>query len=171
MMVRGKRRDPTCAIMESSGKRMREGIAIQYFMAGASIIRRNAYLDAGGYHERYHIGAEESLLSLDLAARGWKLWYCGDVVLYHFPSSLSRMPSERRRLVLRNRLWTIWLRYSVAGVLRATRSYVQRSARDPIVRSALYDAIRGLPWIVRERRPVPRELQQRVETLAISPFD
>ena len=171
VMVRGDRRDPACAVMQSSGPRVRDGIAIQYFMAGASIIRRDAYLDAGGYHERYHIGAEESLLSLDLSARGWKLWYCEDVVLYHYPSAINRVPSERRRLALRNRLWTVWLRRSVSAALRATGSYLERAASDPIVRRALYDAIRGLPWIVRERKPIPRELERRIEALAISIFD
>jgi N-acetylglucosaminyl-diphospho-decaprenol L-rhamnosyltransferase len=167
-----ERLDPACAAMRAGRPYDRgEAIAIEYFMAGAAIIRRNAFLQAGGYHARYHIGAEESLLSLDLSARGWRLWYCDDVVLYHYPSSLCRAPAERRRLALRNRLWTIWLRRSARTALRATGSYIGRAQRDPIVRVALYEAIRGLPWVVRERRPISRELERRVEAIAASAFD
>jgi GT2 family glycosyltransferase len=143
------------------------GVAISFFMAGACIIRREAYLDAGGYHPRYHIGAEESLLSLDLAARGWSMRYCDDIVLYHDPSPINRVPDERRRLTLRNRLWTVWLRHSVAFAIRATRWYLHEARSDPIVRQAFLDAVRGLPWVLRERRPISRTLEKEVEALGM----
>lgn len=172
VLVRGDERvDPACEAMRSAGTPDRDGIAIAYFMAGASIIRRDAYLQAGGYHERYHIGAEESLLSLDIAARGWELWYCDDVVLYHYPCMTNRVPEQRRRLALRNRLWTMWLRLSASAALRGTRAYIRRARHDPLVREALYDALRGLPWIVRERKPIPAELERRVRAVAHSAFD
>jgi GT2 family glycosyltransferase len=172
VLVRGDERiDPACEAMRTAGPRNCDGISIAYFMAGASIIRRDAYLEAGGYHERYHIGAEESLLSLDIAARGWNLWYCDDVVLYHYPCQLNRVPEQRRRLALRNRLWTMWLRLSASGAFRGTRAYITRARHDPIVREALYDALRGLPWIVRERKRIPAELERRIRAVAYSAFD
>lgn len=36
-----------------------------------TIVRRAAYLDVGGYSEVLGFGAEEGLLTLDLATRGW----------------------------------------------------------------------------------------------------
>jgi hypothetical protein len=48
--------------------------------------------------------------------------------------------------------------------------YVRAAAQDRIVRAAVFEAIRGLPWIVRERRPIPRELEQQALQLgALAP--
>lgn len=158
--------DPACVAMSSAGRcAEHEGIPIVYFMAGACIVRRDAFLDAGGYHARYFIGAEESLLALDLAARGWKLWYCDDIVIRHTPSALNRDHRQRRRLVMRNRLWTALLRHSASGALRALYRHGRAALHDPLARAALVDAIRGLPWIVRERRRIPRELERRARAI------
>jgi hypothetical protein len=37
--------------------------------------------------------------------------------------------------------------------------------RDPAARQALREAFAALPWILRERRPIPRALEQRVRAL------
>ncbi len=172
LVGREGRIDPACATMQAATALEDEaGKPISYFIAAAAIVRRCAFLEAGGYHERYHIGAEESLLSLDLASRGWKLRYCHEVVLYHHPSTMTRDAAARRHLVLRNRLWTAWLRHSASSAARLTALYSWRAARDPAVRAALRDALRGLPWIVRERKPISAELQRRIESLDTPIFE
>lgn len=163
--------DPACQAMracrDTDGM---PGVPIVYFMAGACVMRKRAFLEAGGYDARYFLGAEEALLSLDLAARGWRLWYCDDVVIRHRPCEQSRNPDARRRLVLRNRLWTALLRYSLGSACRTLLRYARAAAQDRIARVALLDAMRGLPWIVRERRPIPRELEMRALDLgALAP--
>lgn len=145
------------------------GQTIGAFMAGAAVVRRSAFLAAGGYHRRYHIGAEESLLALDLLAAGWQLIYDPELVLYHHPSDTARDPLERRRLVLRNRLWTKWLRHSAGCALASTGALLRAAGRDPAARAALFAAVRGAPWIVRERRPVPRSVERLVDRLAQLP--
>jgi GT2 family glycosyltransferase len=160
-----QRRDPACQAM-SEGVCGDCGVPIVYFMAGASIMRTSAFLDAGGYHVRYFIGAEESLLALDLAARGWQLRYCDDLLLHHHPSPLNRDPERRRRLVLRNRLWTMFLRRSASCALHALARYLRVAAYDRVARAALREAVAGLPWVLRERRAIPAHLEQR-----LLPFD
>lgn len=159
----GDKTDRTCEAMRA-GARARgcTGVPILFFMAGASIARADAFLQAGGYHERYFIGAEESLLSLDLAAQGWRLWYCDDLVIRHRPSHINRDPKTRRRLVLRNRLWTVLLRRSIPTVLAALARQLQIARTDPIARAALGDAIAALPWIVRERHAIPAQLERQI---------
>lgn len=161
------RDDPACEAMRSDAASARAlpGVPIVYFMAGASVMRRAPFLDAGGYHVRYFIGAEESLLALDLAANGWKLWYCDELIVRHRPSALNRDPDNRRRLVLRNRLWTAWLRRSSATAIRLLAQYARVAHSDRVVRAALRDAIAGLPWVLRERVPIPPELERRVRAL------
>lgn len=162
----GDQADPACEAMRASaGANAAAGVPIVYFMAGACVMRTAAFLDAGGYEERYFIGAEEALLALDLAARGWTLWYCDDVIVRHHPYQLDRNPEQRRRLLLRNRLWTALLRFSAANAWRTLLRYASVAAADPVTRAALIDAMCGLPWILRERRPIPRDLEQRAFAL------
>ncbi len=155
-----ERLDPACREMAKS-----DDGSIAFFLGGACVMRRSAFLQVGGYHHRFHIGAEEALLSLDLAQAGWDLRYMGQLVVHHYPSTISRFPEERRRLVMRNRLWTAWLRGSLARACKATLELVVHSLQDHIARAALYDALRGLPWVLRERRPVSRHLQRSFELM------
>ncbi len=164
--------DDACALMAASMLPKRTacpGRAIAQFMAGAAIVRRDAFLAAGGFDRRYHIGAEESLLALDLLESGWEMIYCDRLVVHHAPSPLARRPAERRRLVMRNRLWTSWLRRSPSAVRRATLEMVLAALHDPNARAALAAALRGLPWIVRERRPVRPQVERLMESLTELP--
>ncbi len=164
------RADPACVAMRGAQTdQLCAGVPIAYFMAGASIMRASAFLQAGGYHVRYFMGAEESLLSIDLAARGWALWYCDDLVLHHRPSPVNRNPDARRRLMLRNRLWTVLLRRSFSSAARELARYAQMARTDRVARAALTEAIAGLPWVIRERRVIPRELERRIEAFDPAP--
>jgi N-acetylglucosaminyl-diphospho-decaprenol L-rhamnosyltransferase len=172
VVVRDEGVDEACTLMAESPLPKRSacpGSAIASFMAGAAVMRRDAFLDAGGYHQRYHIGAEESLLAVDLLACGWELIYVEDLVVHHHPQTLGRAPERRRRLVMRNRLWTAWLRRSWAGAWRATFALARAGTRDPVARAALGDAVRGLPWVLRERRPVDARVEALLEGVTEPP--
>jgi N-acetylglucosaminyl-diphospho-decaprenol L-rhamnosyltransferase len=172
VLVRDERVDEACELMAVSPLPKHSacpGNAIASFMAGASVVRRDAFLAAGGYHERYYIGAEESLLALDLLAEGWEMIYADDLIVDHDPPTAGRLPERRRRLVMRNRLWTAWLRRSWWVVWRATLGLVRQGTRDPIARAALGDAVRGLPWVLRERRPVDPQVEALLEGLTDLP--
>src|SRR5206468_925126 len=110
----GHRLDPTCELMAASPVRPRvalPGPALLGFLAGASMVRRSAFLQAGGFERRFFIGGEEELLTLDLLSAGWELAYVDDVVVHHEPSQAGRDTSGRRRVSIRNHLWVAWLRY------------------------------------------------------------
>ncbi|WP_043816710.1 glycosyltransferase family 2 protein, partial [Rubrivivax gelatinosus] len=95
--------DPTCAVMAASPL-AREGLPgprLVSFMAGAAV------------------GAEEPLLALEMAARGWVIVYADEVVTHHHPSAARDLLS-RRRLLARNRLWLAWLRLPWPLALRDT---------------------------------------------------
>jgi GT2 family glycosyltransferase len=173
VVVRDEERiDEACTLMAASPLPKRSacpGPAIASFMAGASVVRRGAFLAVGGYHERYHIGAEESLLALDLLAGGWEMVYVDDLVVHHHPYPAGRTPERRRRLMLRNRLWTAWLRRSARGAWRATVRLLREGTRDPVARAALKDAVAGLPWVLRERRPVDRRVEALLDALPHPP--
>jgi GT2 family glycosyltransferase len=133
------------------------GPAVLGFVACGVVVRRSAFLEAGGFHGRFGIGGEEELLALDLAAAGWGLAYADDVVAHHHPA-VSRDPARRRRVQVRNALWTSWLRHPAADALGGTGRACLAALRDPAARAGLAEAARGLHWVLAERRPVGAEL-------------
>ncbi|TDC71119.1 glycosyltransferase family 2 protein [Actinomadura sp. GC306] len=127
------------------------GPAILGFLACSVIVRRDAFLDAGGFSEVLHFGGEEELLALDLAAAGWGLAYVPELVVHHHPSTAGRDPAGRRRREARNRLLTAWLRRPLPAVAGAAAAAL--GTRDG--RAGLADAARALPALAGARRPVP----------------
>jgi GT2 family glycosyltransferase len=159
--------DPTCLEMAASPlPRLPElpGVPILGFLAGASVVRRRAYLDQGGFERRMMVGGEEQLLALDLARAGWKLLYVDELVAHHHPSP-SRDSGRRGWIERRNALWTAWLRRSTRRALKETASTVRAGLRDPTARRALYEAGRGALWALRHRRPIPRSLEHSLDLL------
>lgn len=157
-----ERLDPTCEAM-ARGPVAHEapGPIVHGFVACGAVARRDAVLEVGGFEGRFGIGGEEALLAMDLAAAGWTLVYADDVVAHHHPESGPR-PGRSRRIV-RNDLWTSWLRRPPAVAARATLAALRRRELAGVAAAA-----RGLPWVLRERRPLPppveRELQRAAAT-------
>ena len=110
------------------------------------------------------VGGEEELLSVDLAARGWGLAYVDEVVAHHHPSP-SRDPSGRRRVQVRNALWSAWLRRPLGGAARRTAHVAVQGMSQPGVLAGVLAAMCGLPWVLRERRPVRPELEAALRSL------
>jgi GT2 family glycosyltransferase len=135
------------------------GRPILGFVACGAILRREAFVEVGGFHPRLGIGGEEELLAIDLAAAGWRLTYVDDVVAHHWPDA-AHDRAGRTRIQVRNALWSAWLRRRSGGAIRRTRALTSAALADASARHALVDALRGLPWVVRERRPVPADLER-----------
>lgn len=163
------RLDPICAQMAAAPLGHDPdlpGPSILGFLACAVVVRREAFLAAGGFDGRLLIGGEEELLALDLAAAGWGLAYVDDLVAHHRPSPIARSPARRRRVVARNHLWTSWLRLPVAAAVRETAVTLRTAWQDPAVRPAVLDALRGAGWVVRERRVLPADVERARRALA-----
>lgn len=140
------------------------GPALLGILAGASVLRVSAFREAGGFSGRIRIGGEEELLSLDLAARGWWMCWAEDVTVHH-QASVVRDPTERRRLGIRNTLWTAWLRCPASGALRRTAAVLRSVPRDTASVTAVLAALAGLPWVLRERRVVPEHVEHGLRLL------
>src|SRR5581483_10012951 len=153
--------DPTCAAMAASPLAAVDlpGPAVLGFLACGAVVRRTAFLTAGGFPERFGVGGEEELLAIDLAADGWGLAYVPAVVAHHHPP--PRPPSaDRRRLLARNALWCAWLRRRPAGAVRRTLRLVRPALADPAARAGVVAALGGLGHVLRGRRPVPAWLER-----------
>jgi GT2 family glycosyltransferase len=155
--------DPTCETMarsplDSTGL---PGPALISFMAGAAVMRTAAYRDVGGYEPRLFLGAEEWLMGMDLAARHWRMVYVDRVVTHHHPSS-ARDPRARRIAHARNKLWIAWMRLPMGSAWKTSLSILREARRCGLLRPALRQALRGLPWALRQRSVLPPQVHEMV---------
>ncbi|MBE1876664.1 glycosyltransferase [Myceligenerans sp. TRM 65318] len=128
------------------------------FLAGVSVVRRSAFEQVGGFHERIWLGGEEELLASDLARAGWHLAYVPEIAAHHRASELRDL-HLRRRHGIRNTLWFTWLRRPPFSALRRTGRFLARLPRDRVTALGIGEAVRGLPWVLSERRAVPRDVE------------
>jgi GT2 family glycosyltransferase len=160
--------DPTCELMRRSPINSPAGCAgppVLGFVACGAIVRRSAFLEAGGFHPRVGIGGEEELLALDLAAAGWELAYVDAVTAHHQPASHGRRAARVAR-ELRNGLWTAWLRRRASGALSSTAALSLAALREGRP-GGLIEALGGLPWVLRERRPVPAAVEDAARAVEL----
>lgn len=162
-----RREDPTNARMAASplpNVLGVDGTAILGLLGGACMVRRDAFLDVGGYEPRFFLGGEERLLAVDLAAAGWHMAYLPAAVVCHEPSP-ARDNAARRCLEARNALWFAWLRRPPAIAAKATLAWWKAMRGERSRARALCDALAGLRWIARERRTLPPDVEQALRTI------
>jgi N-acetylglucosaminyl-diphospho-decaprenol L-rhamnosyltransferase len=158
--------DETCEAMAASPLPMVPGVGPQIlgFIACGCVVRQDAYLAVGGFHPRFGVGGEETLLAIDLVRAGWLCAYTEDVVAHHEPKHGEPRP-RRAEVLVRNALWTSWLRRPLPRSLRVTASATRRAVRDRATRDGLWEAVRGLPWVLGERRVVDADLERQLVLL------
>jgi GT2 family glycosyltransferase len=154
-----EREDPICAQMAASPLGEVDGLpgpAILGFLACGAVVRRSAFLAAGGFDEVVFFGGEEERLALDLLAAGHQLCYAPDVVAHHHPSS-SRNGARREVRWHRNRVLTALMRRPWPVVARA----VVEAARDGRPgRAGVRAAARRSGVALAQRRVVPPEVER-----------
>jgi N-acetylglucosaminyl-diphospho-decaprenol L-rhamnosyltransferase len=152
------RPDPVCAAMAAAPLGTpadQAGPPVLGFLACAAVVRREAFLEVGGFNPALHVYGEEALLAVDLAAAGWQLSYVPALTVHHLPTPAGRDAGGRNRREVRNRLLIALLRRPP----RVVRNVVATAWRDPAGRRGLADAARMLPWALRYRRPLPPDVE------------
>jgi GT2 family glycosyltransferase len=135
------------------------------FLCCAAIVRRAAFLEAGGISPVLFFIGEEKLLAWDLAASGWASCYVDELVAHHHPSSTRDGTHARRVLELRNDLLTTWLRQPARQGFSAFGTLARQGIRDRGARDAVLGAVRRLPSALRARRPLPAEVRRQISVL------
>lgn len=168
---RGQTLHRECRMMESAPRDLYPvGKPILYFMADACVLRRGAFFNCGGYDPRLHAGAEETLLALDMASRGYLIRYSDELTIEQEGAEEAAQALKNRTTTLRNQLWIAWMRHSSAAAWRSTVNVVARCPRDGVARRAFVRALAGIPWVVRERRPVNSRLQRQIDSYGFAPL-
>ncbi|ROS79014.1 glycosyltransferase family 2 protein [Cellulomonas sp. PhB143] len=159
--------DPVVAELRDSPVRAAvplPGPALGSFLAGASVVRVAPFLAVGGFSPRLWLGGEEELLAADLAAAGHELCYLADLTVHH-RASTARDTARRARDGIRNTLWFTWLRRPAVAALRRTAVVLASLAPTRASVLGVLDAVRGLPWVLRERRALPPRAEARFRAL------
>src|SRR5215210_1576996 len=153
-----QRPDPVCLEMAESPLPLepgQPGRALLSFVACGAIVRRDAFLAVGGFHERLGVGGEEEVVGHRLALAGWQQSYVPEIVTHHHPST-ARDHRTRSATEVRNALWTAWLTRPLRGAAVAT---VRALRPGSATLQGAGAALAGLPWVWRERRPGGRRLE------------
>lgn len=161
------REDPVVTELRESplpGPDWLPGPALGSFLAAATVLRADAFRDAGGFHPALWLGGEEELLATDLLSRGWWLAFAEELTVHHAPST-ARDATGRRVLGLRNTLWFTWLRRPLRPALRRTWYLAATVPKDTASLRAFAQAAAGVPWLLRLREPVPDFVEERLATL------
>ncbi len=160
--------DPLVRLMAQSPlgtRRDLPGPSVLGFLACSSIVRVESFLAAGGFSPVLHFRGEEQLLALDMAAQGWDLCYCADLVAFHRPSQSRPSTAAQEARILRNAVLTTWLRRPLGRCLRAGADLLRAAARDVAHARAAAEALARVPRVIAERRPLPRQVELAARVL------
>ncbi|MDT4988818.1 MAG: hypothetical protein QOI74_2912 [Micromonosporaceae bacterium] len=131
------------------------GPAVLGFLACSAVVRRDAFLRAGGFDPVVFFMGEEARLAYDLRAAGWGLAYCEQVIAHHHPIADGSTPAKAA-LALRNRALTAWMRRPVPVAISATGSLLRTGVASTAGRRALVGFAARLPRALAARtRPHP----------------
>jgi GT2 family glycosyltransferase len=163
-----RREDPLNAQLANSALGHRPdlpGPSILGFMSCSAMVRKQAFEAAGGFCEILHFRGEEQLLAVDLAALGWDLCYCNQLIAIHQPSGVRATTVAQDARELRNAVLTTWLRRPTGKCVKATVALLGAALRDREHARGAAEAILRLPEVVNARRPLPPHVERALAVL------
>jgi GT2 family glycosyltransferase len=160
-----EREDPVCALMAASPLPTVPGLPgppVLGFLACGTVVRREAFLSAGGFDPVVFFMGEEERLALDLRASGWQLCYVPEVVAHHRPPG-GRADAAKVVRAMRNRLLTAVMRRPWPVV---AREVVRAITGGPVARAGVRAGVAALPDALMARRPLPAAVEAERRLLA-----
>lgn len=133
-----------------------------YANSGAAI-RRDVFLELGGYPEQFWHAYEEPDFALRCTAAGWQVRFEPSLTIRHYFTAAQRNEIRTHHRHARNEFWSILLRcpapqlFAVAA-FRIARQFGYAAKRGPhwLVREPAWwlAAIRGIGQCLRDRQPI-----------------
>jgi GT2 family glycosyltransferase len=137
--------------------------ALLGFVACATMVRRSAFLDVGGFDRVVRFPGEEERVALDLTDRGQQIVYADDLTVHHHPSPRRHGPDARISSVTRSSILTAVMRLPRTVVADRIRHAWHWSAAT---RRGARAAGRDLLPALRERHVVTPPVLQAIAALA-----
>lgn len=134
------------------------------FTGCAHLIRKKVVDQIGGYRDFFFYYGEESEYGLRVLAFGWKILMQPSVVVRHRVSAIGRSEGRIVAHRLRNNLWTVllhmpWHRVPIEVGWKVLVGSIETVRQLEFRRLgwAMVSFVRGLPAIMRIRRPISAE--------------
>lgn len=148
-----------------------DGFPAFFFPEGASMVRRSAFLDVGGFYEPFHFTGEAVELATRLLAAGWDVRYQPRAVFDHMKVAAGRTSTaDALRLRIRNNLWYLWLRFPPRVAMGRMAAYALFDLVNAVYRrtpgswaGGVADAWRLRDRVRADRKPIPASLVPRAE--------
>jgi len=156
--------DGVCDAMRNSpltDPRPLPGPAVLGFVCCAVVVRRQAFLDVGGFNRNFAIAGEERMFSVDMRTKGWSLAYAEDMVAHHYPSKLRNI-ALRTQNITRDTLWYYWLRRPWYYAMKHTMLIHRNSRTNADVRKGYLKALKTFPRTVWNRQVVPPAIEEEI---------
>lgn len=153
-----------------------DGFETFFFPEGACMVRRDAFLEVGGFYPPYFFETSEIDLTARLVAAGWEVRYLPTAPFDHYKSLEGREAVGGRkgaglRLRIRNQIWYFALRFPATVALRRIPAYLAFDLVEASYRGLFRDAwLGGIADAVRlrhevraDRHPLPRAALRKAE--------
>lgn len=148
-----------------------EGFPAFFFPEGASMVRRRAYVEVGGFYEPFFFASTEVDLATRFLAAGWDVRYQPRAAFDHMKVPAGRASiDDVLRLRIRNHLWYLWLRFPLSVAVPRMVAYGAFDLLNAVYRGAarswaggVVDAWRLRDRVRADRAPIPRSLVARAE--------
>jgi GT2 family glycosyltransferase len=160
--------DPLAAELANSALGCRPdlpGPSILGFLACSAMVRKPAFEAAGGFSEILHFRGEEQLLALDMAALGWDLCYCPELIAIHRPSAVRETTAAQDARILRNVVLTTWLRRPMRHCVKATGALMWAALRDAEHARGAAEALMRLPAVINHRHRLPATVERALAVI------
>jgi GT2 family glycosyltransferase len=146
------------------------GMPAFFFAEGASIVRRKAFLEVGGFFEPYFQAGSGLDIATQLIAHGWDIRYFPSARFVHLKAEAGRDKKAMLRRRIRNQLWYFYRHFPAGIAARRIPAYLLfdllESTRSGAIGSwtgGVRDAWRERDAVRGTRRPLPRDVIRRAE--------
>jgi GT2 family glycosyltransferase len=147
-----------------------DGVSTFFFPEGGCMVRRDAFLQVGGFFAPYFFTVSEVDVATRLIGRGWDVRYLPDAVFEHRKAPGGRADARTMKLRVRNQLWYFWLRFPAAVAARRIPAYLAFDLIECTYRrvpgawaAAIREAWRERDSVRGYRDPLPRDAVRRAE--------
>jgi N-acetylglucosaminyl-diphospho-decaprenol L-rhamnosyltransferase len=142
------------------------GNSLMGFLECAVVMRKNAFMEVGGYDSYLNFGAEGALFAMDMVTKGWGITYAPDVIAYHYPSTIREM-SSRYQWGTKNAVIRAWMRRPIKSALKETFIQLKLGMKDNNILKGCVSALTGIPYILQKRKVVPSHVEEMLYLLAL----
>lgn len=147
-----------------------QGVPTFFFPEGGCMVRRDAFLEVGGFFAPYFFTVSEVDVTTRLIGRGWDVRYFPHAEFEHRKALGGRASERTMRLRVRNQIWYFWLRFPASVAARRIPAYLAFDLIECLYRgvprawsSAIAEAWRERERVREFRDPLPRGAVRRAE--------